>query len=144
MKVQVIFVVILAVLAVIYGFTDNEVSTDVESTDFSNPLDAEQNTTNPFNNAEADAQQPILSDMVLKANRMHVGHPQNTLEESYDAFALSPEAETVQHTDDVEMVVSESLAEAPEGDFGGYSSTVDAPIDSESKVETNDMDSKQL
>ena len=67
MKVQVIFVVILAVLAVIYGFTDNEVSTDVESTDFSNPLDAEQNTTNPFNNAEADAQQPILSDMVLKA-----------------------------------------------------------------------------
>ena len=140
MKVQVIFVVILAVLAVIYGFTDNEVGTDVESTDFSKPLDAEQNTTNPFNNAEADAQQSILSDMVLKANRMHVGHPQNTLEESYDAFALSPEAETVQNTDDEEMVVGESLAEAPEGDFDGYSSTMDVPIASESKVETNDME----
>tara|TARA_Y100001968_G_C19415876_1_gene748972 strand:- start:678 stop:1109 length:432 start_codon:yes stop_codon:yes gene_type:complete len=140
MKVKVTFVVTLAILAVIYGFTNNKVSTEVQPTDFGKPLEIERKAVNPFDKVEEDTQLSKTTETAFETKQVQEKISQNTLEESYDAFALSPEAETVQNTDDEEMVVGESLAEAPEGDFDGYSSTMDVPIASESKVETNDME----
>ncbi|GMM72672.1 hypothetical protein MTsDn5_26240 [Alteromonas gracilis] len=143
MKVKVTFVVTLAILAVIYGFTNNKVSTEVQPTDFGKPLEIERKTVNPFDKVEVDTQLSKTTETAFEIKQVQENISQNTLEESYDAFALSPEAETVQNTDDAEMVVSVSLTEAPEGDFDGYSSTMDVPISSASKVETDDMESKQ-
>ena len=143
MKVKVTFVVTLAILAVIYGFTNNKVSTEVQPTDFGKPLEIERKAVNPFDKVEEDTQLSKTTETAFETKQVQEKISQNTLEESYDAFALSPEAETVQNTDDEEMVVGESLAEAPEGDFDGYSSTMDVPIASESKVETNDMEKQQ-
>ena len=140
MKVKVTFVVTLAIFAVIYGFTNNKVSTEVQPTDFGKPLEIERKAVNPFDKVEEDTQLSKTTETAFETKQVQEKISQNTLEESYDAFALSPEAETVQNTDDEEMVVGESLAEAPEGDFDGYSSTMDVPIASESKVETNDME----
>jgi hypothetical protein len=144
MKVKVTFVVTLAILAVIYGFTNDKASTEVQPTDFAKPLEIERKTVNPFDKVEVDTQLSKATETAFETKQVQENISQNTIEESYDASALSPEAESVQGIEDAEMVVGESLAEAPEGDFDGYSSTVDVPIDSESKVETNDMDSKQL
>lgn len=143
MKVKVTFVVTLAILAVIYGFTNNKVSTEVQPTDFGKPLEIERKTVNPFDKVEVDTQLSKTTETAFEIKQVQENISQNTLEESYDAFALSPEAETVQNPDDAEMVVSVSLTEAPEGDFDGYSSTIDVPISSASKVETDDMESKQ-
>ncbi|GFD91236.1 hypothetical protein KUL152_34620 [Tenacibaculum sp. KUL152] len=144
MKVKVTFVVTLAILAVIYGFTNDKASTEVQPTDFAKPLEIERKTVNPFDKVEVDTQLSKATETAFETKQVQENISQNTLEESYDASALSPEAETVQGIEDAEMVVGESLAEAPEGAFDGYSSTVDVPIASESKVKTDDMEGERL
>jgi hypothetical protein len=143
MKVKVTFVVILAIMAVIYGFTNNKVSTEVQPTDFGKPLEIERKAVNPFDKVEVDTQLSKTTDTAFETKQVQENISQNTLEESYDPSALSPEAETVQSIEDGEMVVGEPLAEAPEGDFGGYSSTLDVPIASESKVKTDSMEGER-
>lgn len=154
MKLLIILVSIVVSLTVAYVFTNSSKQTGVELTDFSKQLKAGHKVGGSVIRTSADNQISLHSDTALGVKLGHgtlhqtsfqeqtsvTNKSENTLEESYDSFALSPEAETVQNTDDAEMVVGESLAEAPEGDFDGYSSTMDVPIASESKVETNDME----
>ena len=141
-------------MAVAYVFTVNSKQTGVELTDFSKQLKAEHKREESVVKSIAEKQISPRSDIASGVEGGHGSHYQSspqeqasiinkskhTFEESYDASALSPEAETVQSIEDAEMVVGESLAEAPEGDFDGYSSTVDVPITSESKVKTDDME----
>lgn len=153
MKLLVIFVSIILSLAVAYVFTVSSMQTGVELTDFSKHLKAEQKREESSVKSIAEKQMSLRSDIAPGVERGHgslhqsssqeqasiINESKNTLEESYDAFALSPEAETVQSIEDAEMIVGESFSEAPEGNFDGYSPTIDMAIASEIKVETSNM-----
>ena len=157
MQRLIIFVSVVVSLTVAYLFTNSAKQTEVELTEFSKQLKAGQKAEDSVIKSSGNNHISLHSEGALGVKDEHdtlhqtssqeqtsmVSKSENTLEESYDAFALSPEAETVQNPDDAEMVVSVSLTEAPEGDFDGYSSTIDVPISSASKVETDDMESKQ-